>query len=33
MHQSIMKKIKNYSDKDWTMLEVITKHGIKTFEC
>ena len=33
MHQSIMTKMKNYSDKDWTMLEVIIKHGIKTFEC
>ena len=33
MHQSIMKKIKNYSCKDWIVLDVIIKHSIKIFEC
>ena len=33
MHQSIITKIKNYSDKDWIVLDVIIKHSIKIFEC
>ena len=33
MHQSIMTKIKNYSCKDWILLEIIIKHSIKIFEC
>ena len=33
MHQSIMTKIKNYACKDWIVLDVIIKHGIKIFEC
>ena len=32
MHQSIITKIKNYDDKDWIVLGVITKHSIKIFE-
>ena len=32
MYQSIMKKIKNYADKIWIVLDVIIKHGIKIFE-
>ena len=31
MHQSIMTKIKNYSDKDWIVLDVIIKHSICNF--
>ena len=33
MHQGIMSKIKNYSCKDWIVLNVIIKHSIKTFKC
>ena len=33
MHQSIMKKINNYTCKDWVVLDVVIKHGIKIFEC
>ena len=33
MHQSIMKKIKNYACKDWIVLDAIIKYSIKTFEC
>ena len=33
MHQSIMKKIKNYDCKDWVVLDVIIKQSIKIFEC
>ena len=32
VHQSFMIKIKNYADKDWIVLDVITKHSIKIFE-
>ena len=32
MHQSIMTKIKKYACKDWIVLDVIIKHGIKIFE-
>ena len=32
MHQSIMKKIKNYACKDWIVLDVTIKHSIKIFE-
>ena len=32
-HQSIMTKLKSYVDKDWIVLDVIVKHGIKIFEC
>ena len=33
MHQSIMTKIKKYACKDWIVLNVTIKHGIKIFEC
>ena len=33
MHQSIMTKIKNYTCKDWILLDVIVKHSTKLFEC
>ena len=33
MHQSIMKKIKNYACKNWIDLDVIIEHSIKIFEC
>ena len=33
VHQSIMTKIKNYTCKDWIVLDVIIKHIIKIFEC
>ena len=33
MHQSIMKKNKNYACKDWIVSDVIIKHSIKIFEC
>ena len=33
MHQSIMAKIKKYVCDDWIVLDVITKHSIKIFEC
>ena len=33
MHQTIMKKIKNYACEDWIVLHVIIKHRIKIFEC
>ena len=32
IHQSIMKKIKNYACEDWIALAVIIKHSIKIFE-
>ena len=32
MYQSIMKKIKNYADKNWIVLDIIIKHSIKIFE-
>ena len=32
IHQTMM-KIKNYAWKDWIVLDVITKHGIKIFKC
>ena len=31
MYQSIMRKIKNYADKDWIVLDVIIKHSINIF--
>ena len=33
MYQSIMTKIEYYASEDWIVLDVIIKHGIKTFEC
>ena len=33
MHQIIMTKIKNYSSKDWVVLDAIIKHNIMIFEC
>ena len=32
MHQSIIKKIKNYICRDFIVLDVIIKHSIKIFE-
>ena len=33
MHQSIIKKIKNYACEDYIVLDTIIKHSIKIFEC
>ena len=33
MHQGILTKIKEYTCKDWIVLDVIIKHSIKIFEC
>ena len=33
MHQSVMKKIKNYPREDWIVTETIVKHSIKIFKC
>ena len=33
LHQSTMKKIKNYASEGWIVLDLITKHSIKIFEC
>ena len=33
LHQSIITEIKNSVSKDWTVIETIVKHSIKTFEC
>ena len=33
MPQSIMTKIKNYTCKNWIVLDVIIKHSIKIFAC
>ena len=33
MDESIIAKIKNYACEDWILLDVITKHSIKIFEC
>ena len=33
LHQSIITEIKNSVSKDWTVIETIVKHNIKTFEC
>ena len=32
MYKSIMTKIKNYDCEDWTVLNAVKKHSIKTFE-
>ena len=33
MHQSIMRKIKNYACKNLIDIDIIIKHSIKIFEC
>ena len=33
MHQSIITKIKNYTCKNWIVLDVIIKHSNKIVEC
>ena len=33
MHQSIVRKTKKYTSKDWIVLDVIIKHSIMIFEC
>ena len=33
MHESIMRKMKNYASEDWIVLDVIVKHNIKIFKC
>ena len=33
MHQNIMTKIKNYAYEDSILLDIIIKHGIKSFKC
>ena len=33
MHQSIITKTKNYSCKDWIILDAIINHNITIFEC
>ena len=32
MHQSIMKKTKNFASENW-VIETIVKHSIKNFQC
>ena len=33
MHQSIITETKNYSCKDWIILDAIINHNITIFEC
>ena len=33
MHQSIMKKMKNFATEDWSLIKAIVKHSIMNFEC
>ena len=33
LHQIIITETKNYSFKDWIVLDVIIKHSITIFEC
>ena len=33
MHQSIITKIKNYTSKNYIVLDAIVRHSVKIFEC